>query len=621
MSIEFTTYLNSAGLSLDGRNVRAEGSNPNLGIGVRLRYVEDGLDLLPQFVTFVGLQSTISSTHGHNTHQPDNSVPGRYSVGKFTWNALNLDATHHGAGQHNLSNISQHTYGMGDAALMTLGNFYWGGPVAGDEGICFSHVSYLKQGEELQLGTIVERPATGGSITGAGRQSNFHGATAQVIAQSASVQTINVSITSGTPTVDDWIVVDQELPSGFAVLEPVKIAAVGSGTISGVFRNNHANGALIRPATLIKVDNGHHYGQERVLINLSATPYTTGMMESASGGGLDASGTAWSNTMVGGDAAGLNIGAIAIDNDTYTGDPFWFAEAPGQAQGPLRSWHQIVQVTSPTHLSFHTFSCAGDGAYKGRGVFPSSYQIRPAMRILKIADPGTENQGALICEYSTHAWAVNDRVECAICPYPDVTGYLYQLAQYTPNGGSSRGFMMVTNSGARKYDFGFDLRSNMKTGGGADLWAWNIGIKLHGCETGIYFSHSKTAAMRFQSKWGGSAPDDNGTRVDFGDGYIMCNYHNTGDTVIGLLIQGSAGSANGGALSFRQSQLDANNKAIMDFTGAARIHGYIDVEEMAAPTAPAANMARLYTVDNGSGKTRLMAQFASGAAQQISIEP
>lgn len=46
-----------------------------------------------------------------------------------------------------------------------------------------------------------------------------------------------------------------------------------------------------------------------------------------------------------------------------------------------------------------------------------------------------------------------------------------------------------------------------------------------------------------------------------------------------------------------------------------------DMIEMTAPAAPAANRVRLYAEDNGSGKTRIMARFATGAAQQIAIEP
>ena len=49
--------------------------------------------------------------------------------------------------------------------------------------------------------------------------------------------------------------------------------------------------------------------------------------------------------------------------------------------------------------------------------------------------------------------------------------------------------------------------------------------------------------------------------------------------------------------------------------------GYSEMTEMTAPAAGAANTARIFAEDNGSGKTRLMVQFASGAAQQIAIEP
>ena len=48
---------------------------------------------------------------------------------------------------------------------------------------------------------------------------------------------------------------------------------------------------------------------------------------------------------------------------------------------------------------------------------------------------------------------------------------------------------------------------------------------------------------------------------------------------------------------------------------------YHQMTEMTAPSAPAANSVRIYAEDNGAGKTRLMALFATGAAQQISIEP
>jgi hypothetical protein len=47
----------------------------------------------------------------------------------------------------------------------------------------------------------------------------------------------------------------------------------------------------------------------------------------------------------------------------------------------------------------------------------------------------------------------------------------------------------------------------------------------------------------------------------------------------------------------------------------------VSLIEQTAPAAPATNGVYIYAEDNGSGKTRLMARFATGAAVQIAIEP
>lgn len=48
---------------------------------------------------------------------------------------------------------------------------------------------------------------------------------------------------------------------------------------------------------------------------------------------------------------------------------------------------------------------------------------------------------------------------------------------------------------------------------------------------------------------------------------------------------------------------------------------HMDFTEKTAPAAPGADIVRLYAEDNGSGKTRLMALFNTGAAQQVAIQP
>lgn len=56
-------------------------------------------------------------------------------------------------------------------------------------------------------------------------------------------------------------------------------------------------------------------------------------------------------------------------------------------------------------------------------------------------------------------------------------------------------------------------------------------------------------------------------------------------------------------------------------TAQIEIGNGVQFTEMTAPSAPAANKVILFAQDNGAGKTQLMALFASGAAQQVAIEP
>jgi hypothetical protein len=60
---------------------------------------------------------------------------------------------------------------------------------------------------------------------------------------------------------------------------------------------------------------------------------------------------------------------------------------------------------------------------------------------------------------------------------------------------------------------------------------------------------------------------------------------------------------------------------ILGITNGSTGGGAAELIEVTAPAAPAADRVRIYAEDNGSGKTRLMARFATGAAQQIAIEP
>jgi hypothetical protein len=49
--------------------------------------------------------------------------------------------------------------------------------------------------------------------------------------------------------------------------------------------------------------------------------------------------------------------------------------------------------------------------------------------------------------------------------------------------------------------------------------------------------------------------------------------------------------------------------------------GALEFREQTAPAAPATDNVRIYAEDDGAGKTRLMALFATGAAVQLAVEP
>jgi len=60
---------------------------------------------------------------------------------------------------------------------------------------------------------------------------------------------------------------------------------------------------------------------------------------------------------------------------------------------------------------------------------------------------------------------------------------------------------------------------------------------------------------------------------------------------------------------------------IVKVTNGSTGAGCMELLEQTAPSAATANSVRIYAQDNVAGKTQLMALFATGAAQQMAIEP
>lgn len=95
-----------------------------------------------------------------------------------------------------------------------------------------------------------------------------------------------------------------------------------------------------------------------------------------------------------------------------------------------------------------------------------------------------------------------------------------------------------------------------------------------------------------------------------------------GANVPAFLNSGGGTITTAAGLRLEQQTAAGTNWQILSAGGNWRIGpGYLEIDEVSAPAAGAANTCRLYVEDNGSGKSRLMALFASGAAQQLAIQP
>lgn len=116
-----------------------------------------------------------------------------------------------------------------------------------------------------------------------------------------------------------------------------------------------------------------------------------------------------------------------------------------------------------------------------------------------------------------------------------------------------------------------------------------------------------------------------------GNSFALRQY-TTGATLVNSVSGQSLGLSIGNTTAWRVNgtglQLEPGNDNLTDLgaTTSNRIRRlfmgeYWEGSEMTAPAAPAANKGRVYFEDNGAGKTKLMVIFASGAAQQIAIEP
>jgi hypothetical protein len=457
------------------------GSDANDRRGIEFNVTYDAITSNPTFSDQIAQAINLNFNHGLNVYSGGTNA-------KFTPIALAVNGDFVGSGEKFGFGVTANHYSMGDSFLMGGDCRFSGGPIAGDEGQAFSPSFNLTQATQLCLNTITSPPVISGYNTTI---------TSNVTAALAA-QNIPVATTTGA-VVGDWVVLNQQLPQGGPNMAVMQIISINPGvSINGICPINMTSGALIRTTLCLTLINTIGFGQDRCLVNVSGASYSTGTVNSIStgaGGPFNGSGTAWTTTMVGGDAN--NIGAIYLDSDTFTGAPF-NGTFPNE-DAPLHSYYQIISINSTTSLTVLSMSVANDRAYHGNGVGTTkTYKIQPCARVLYVNPPGTPY--SVICEYTTATWTNGDIVELAICPYPDVHGWDYKTAVFTP-GGVRRPFLSVNNTGARMFEACFASSTIESTIGqaGSDPYAWGIGLSLFSVKTGILINGAATAAIEIQN--------------------------------------------------------------------------------------------------------------------------
>lgn len=170
-----------------------------------------------------------------------------------------------------------------------------------------------------------------------------------------------------------------------------------------------------------------------------------------------------------------------------------------------------------------------------------------------------------------------------------------------------------------------------------------IGVQNLGASDGIYVQNelaggTGVAALNVAAGVGFVAENQDASAV----GFVMRHGTGGGASTLGKFEANIAGSAELVTIASDQTSKfgvvyrmsGAGNEALTVFdAGAAKAlvlgaddghvftTAFIDVVEMTAPAAPAANTGRLYVDDNGAGKSRLNVRFASGAVQVLATEP
>lgn len=362
-------------------------------------------------------------------------------------------------GQHQISSEFMNCYGQGDAIVgVRQLNFYGGIGASGDEGQNVESVQCV-QGSTLAQTHI-------NTVT----KATINTTTTQVVTGSRISQTVNVVSTTGV-SINQYVLIDPAAYSSatFGDCEAVLVTAFTATSLTGIFRRNHLSGAIIIGATVLRLNNNQGMGEGRILVNRTATSYSTGTAVSAGSRDFTGAGTTWTTGLPG--TSALNQGAISFAADDQTVAPF------GTGFNRLTCWYMIASVNSNTSLTVFHRSAVGTVAYSGLQTVAGAYQMSPAAIIMaKSALFDTD----FVLSPDSFTWTPNDLVECAISVEAEVTGVNLRLWPYTP-GATFRSGYDISNLGLVPFSVGLNIHSS----GNQTPYAFATGLSISDAFTAI----------------------------------------------------------------------------------------------------------------------------------------
>ena len=202
----------------------------------------------------------------------------------------------------------------------------------------------------------------------------------------------------------------------------------------------------------------------------------------------------------------------------------------------------------------------------------------------------------------------------------NVTGSISATGNVTANGSS-----MVLISGGNVGEINAtatEVKINTSSAGLPVIIQTGSVTRAYFSSTGLSVagSISATTYLTVGSGTGNPSAAINGAASGTSGGASLV-VQNAGNPIVGI---GNKSALLGGAydatpMLYGNAPIEVNQA--LNVTGSISATSYVEGAEQAAPAAPAANGYRIFAQDNGAGKTQLMVIFASGAAQQIAIEP